>query len=75
MDTEQDPVEIPYDALSPEALRGVIESFVLREGTEYGDRDFTLQEKVDQVLQQLKRREAWVMFDPATETVTVQRTR
>jgi uncharacterized protein YheU (UPF0270 family) len=75
MDTEQDPVEIPYDALSPEALRGVIESFVLREGTEYGDRDFTLQEKVDQVLQQLKRREARVMFDPATETVTVQRTR
>ena len=75
MDTEQDPVEIPYDALSPEALRGVIESFVLRVGTEYGDRDFTLQEKVDQVLQQLKRREARVMFDPATETVTVQRTR
>ena len=75
MDTEQDPVEIPYDALSPEALRGVIESFVLRVGTEYGDRDFTLLETVDQVLQQLKRREARVMFDPATETVTVQRTR
>ena len=44
---------IPYSSLSPEALRGVVESFVLREGTEYGERDVTLAEKVDAVLGRL----------------------
>ena len=33
------PVAVPHTELSPEALQGVIEAFVLREGTDYGDRD------------------------------------
>ena len=65
------PVEIPYVELSAEALRGVIESFVLREGTEYGARDFSLDQKVAQVMALLVRGRARVMFDPETETVTV----
>ncbi|MEJ1965328.1 MAG: YheU family protein [Gammaproteobacteria bacterium] len=66
---ENQSVEIPHTELSAEALRGVIESFVLREGTEYGSRDFTLDEKVAQVIKQLERREARIVFDPATETI------
>jgi hypothetical protein len=65
------PVEIPHVELSAEALRGVIESFVLREGTEYGARDFSLDQKVEQVMALLVRGKARVMFDPETETVTV----
>jgi len=67
----QEPVEVPYTALSADALRGVLESFVLREGTEYGERDFTLEQKVAQVLTQLQRGEARVMFDPETASVTL----
>ncbi len=63
------PIDIPYTELSPDALRGVVEAFVLREGTEYGARDFSLEEKVAQVMRQLERREARIVFDPATETV------
>jgi uncharacterized protein YheU (UPF0270 family) len=70
-DPPQDPVEIPYTELSAEALRGVIESFVLREGTEYGARDFGLDEKVAQVMALLVRGKARVMFDAETETVTI----
>ena len=70
-DPPRDPVEIPYTALSAEALRGVVESFVLREGTEYGPRDFGLEEKVAQVMALLVRSKARVMFDTATETVTI----
>jgi uncharacterized protein len=71
-DGEQQPaVEIPYDQLSPDALRGVLETFVLREGTEYGERDVPLDTKVAQVLRQLERGEAQVVFDPNTETVDV----
>ena len=66
-----EPVAIPYTELSPEALRGVIESFVLREGTEYGERDVALEDKVLQVTRQLRRGEARIMFDPDSETIDV----
>ncbi len=65
------PVEVPFEELSPEALRGVIESFVLREGTDYGERDVAFEDKVASVRLQLKRREAAIWFDPATETIAI----
>mgnify|MGYP003580572908 CR=1 FL=1 len=68
---ELPPVEIPHTELSPEALRGVVESFVLREGTDYGEREFSLDQKVAHVLRQLERGEAQIMFDPNTESVTL----
>ena len=65
------PVEIPYTELSEDALLGVIESFVLREGTDYGPAEFTLQQKVSHVLAQLKRKDAKIMFDPDSESVNL----
>jgi uncharacterized protein YheU (UPF0270 family) len=65
------PVDIPHTELTADALRGVIEAFVLREGTEYGSRDFSLDEKVAQVMRQLEKREARIVFDPGTETVDI----
>ena len=73
-DLPLEPLEVPHDALSSEALRGVIESFVLREGTEYGAREYSLEEKCAQVLAQLKRGEARILYDPNTETVTLEAT-
>jgi uncharacterized protein YheU (UPF0270 family) len=70
-DEDLTPVPVPHTELSADALRGVIESFVLREGTEYGERDFTLDEKLTHVLHQLERGEAQIMFDPNTETVEI----
>jgi uncharacterized protein YheU (UPF0270 family) len=67
----QEPVEVPHAELSPEALRGVIEAFVLREGTDYGAHEYSLEQKVMHVLGQLQRGEARVMFDPNTETVQI----
>ena len=67
----QEPVPIPYRELSPDALRGVIESFVLREGTEYGEKDFTLEQKVAHVTRQLESGDARILFDPNTESVQI----
>jgi uncharacterized protein len=53
-------------------LRGVIESFVLREGTDYGEREFSLEQKVAQVLAQLERGQARILFDPQTSSVTLE---
>lgn len=66
-----EPVLIPYTELTSEALQGVIESFVLREGTEYGAQEISLEQKVGQVLRQLQRKEAQIVFDPDTESVDI----
>ena len=67
----QEPVIIPHTELSPEALQGVIESFVLREGTEYGEKDFSLEQKLAHVLRQLERREAQIVFDPESGSINI----
>ncbi len=65
------PVAVPYTELSAEALQGVIESFVLREGTEYGEHEFSLAEKRSHVMFQLQRGAAQIMFDPQSQSVDI----
>ncbi len=62
---------IPHTELSPDVLRGVIEEFVLREGTEYGEREVSLEIKVSQVIRQLERGEVSVLFDPESESCDI----
>jgi uncharacterized protein YheU (UPF0270 family) len=70
-DATQDPIVVPYAELAAELLRGVIESFVLREGTDYGEQAFSLDEKVAQVIRQLEHGEAHIVFEPTSQTVDV----
>lgn len=69
---DSDPVEVPPALLSAEALRGVAESFVLREGTDYGATEMTHEEKVGQVLAAPDRGDAQILFDPGTDSVTIR---
>ena len=64
-------MDIPLDALSDEALLGVIESFVLREGTDYGHGDFSLEQKCAAVRRQLERGEARLVFDVDTRSPNI----
>lgn len=50
----------------------MIESFVLREGTDYGEREFSLEQKVAQVRAQLERGQARILFDPQSNTITIE---
>jgi len=73
-DPEAEPaadIEVPWERLSPQALRGVIEEFVTREGTEYGAREVPLETKVAEVQRQLERGEVIVLFDARAETVNL----
>jgi uncharacterized protein YheU (UPF0270 family) len=65
-------IEVPTAELAPETLQALVESFVLREGTDYGVQEVTLASKVAQVLRQLQRGEARIVFDPATESVDIR---
>jgi uncharacterized protein YheU (UPF0270 family) len=64
-------VTVPYAELAPDLLHAVVESYVLREGTDYGEREFSLAEKVAHVIGRLERGEAQIVFDPETETVSI----
>ena len=68
-------VEIPASELAPETLQALVESFVLREGTDYGVHEVTLASKVAQVIRQLQRGEARIVFDPDSETVDIRAAR
>lgn len=64
-------VELDPDQLSPAALRGLVEEYVSREGTDYGHADWTLEEKVTQVFRQLERGEARIVFDIKLESASI----
>jgi uncharacterized protein YheU (UPF0270 family) len=64
-------VVVPYTELAADVLHAVVESYVLREGTDYGEKEFSLAAKVSHVMRQLQRGEARIVFDPETETVSI----
>ena len=64
-------VLVPWDQLSPAVLSSVIEEFVTREGTEYGENDVLLATKVAQVRRQLEKGDIVVLFDGKSETVNL----
>ncbi len=51
MNSPNPPIKIPYTELSQEALQGVIEQFISRDGPDSGYVDITFQKKVEQVMQ------------------------
>jgi uncharacterized protein YheU (UPF0270 family) len=67
------PIKIPIEALSPEALLGVVHEFIQREGTDYGHNEVSLETKTEQVLRQVKSGHTEIFFDATTESVTLVR--
>jgi len=66
-----DKMIIPWDSISDDALVGIIEEFITREGTEYGAVELSLAEKVDQIRIQLKNRQAQIAYDAELGTVSL----
>ncbi len=62
---------IPFDRLSPEALRNLIEEFVSREGTDSGYIRGSLEESVARVNEQLTKKQAFIVYDEKMETCNI----
>jgi uncharacterized protein YheU (UPF0270 family) len=67
-DQGEEGLEIPFERISPDTLRKMIEEFVTREWADPVDSGYTLEDKVAQVLRQLETHAAKVVFDVTTET-------
>ena len=64
-------IRIDPKDLSPEALQGLLESYVLREGTDYGAVELSLAEKVARLRRQIDRGRAVIVYDEVLESVTI----
>ncbi|SMC75364.1 hypothetical protein SAMN02746065_10963 [Desulfocicer vacuolatum DSM 3385] len=64
-------VKVPHDQLSPRALRGVVEEFLTRDGTDYGEVEVPLETRVAQVFAHLKSGKVVIVFDPDSQTCTL----
>ena len=63
--------KIPVSRLSPEALRGAIEEFISRSGTDYGEIEAPMETKFRQVKYKLETGSAVLIFDDETETTNI----
>jgi len=64
-------IVIPHRELSSDALYGVIEEFINREGTDYGEYELSLNQKVQRLLDQVNQARAFIVFDPESESTSI----
>lgn len=64
-------LKIPVNRLSSEALQGVIEEFISRAGTDYGEVEAPVETKYRQVKYKLDNGSAVLIFDEETETTNI----
>lgn len=64
-------MRIPYQQLDEITLNNLIEQYILREGTDYGEIEFSLQQKTQQILKQIKNKQIIIMYSELNESVTL----
>jgi uncharacterized protein YheU (UPF0270 family) len=70
-DYHEEGIEVPYDKIEPDTLRNMVEEFVTREWSDLSDSEYSLEDKIDQVLLQLKEKKAKVVFDFTSNTANI----
>jgi uncharacterized protein YheU (UPF0270 family) len=64
-------VEVPWEGLSADALEGLIEEFVTRDGTDYGTSERSLASKKAEIRRLLERGEVRIVFDPESGSANI----
>jgi uncharacterized protein YheU (UPF0270 family) len=64
-------MKIPHQQLSTETLHNLVEEFVTRDGTDYGDSEVSLEQKTSQVIRMLDKGDISIVFDADTESCTI----
>jgi len=64
-------LRIPCDKLPPDTLKALIEEFVTRDGTDYGETEVPLEQKIRQVYKELISGKALILFDTVEQTCNI----
>ena len=60
-------IEVPASALAEQTLHALLEEFASRDGTDYGVKELTLDEKVGRLRGQLNASRIMLMYDSDSE--------
>lgn len=61
-------VEVPTARLDAAVLQALLEEYASRDGTDYGERELSLEQKVARLHRQLQERGLLLLFDSESET-------
>ena len=56
-------VAVPAQRLQADILQALLEEYASRDGTDYGEREFTLEQKVEMLRSQLQRGDLQILYD------------
>lgn len=62
---------IPPEHLTEEVIRGIIEAYIAREGTDYGEKELSLAEKVTRLLPQVLVGDIVITYDEESGSVNL----
>jgi uncharacterized protein YheU (UPF0270 family) len=60
-------VAVPLQRLQDDVLQALLEEFASRDGTDYGERELTMSQKVDSLRTRLQRAELQILYDADSE--------
>lgn len=63
---------IPWQDLDEQTLRNIAESFILREGTDYGVEELSLTQKTDNLLAQIHIGSAVIIWSELHESIDIK---
>ncbi|MDA3786824.1 MAG: YheU family protein [Deltaproteobacteria bacterium] len=64
-------IAVPHEQIDPDTLRNMIEEFVTRDGADWGDPGCRLEDKITQVLRQLRNNKVQIVFDLKSNTANI----
>jgi hypothetical protein len=64
-------VIIPFETIEQDTLLNVLAELVTRDGTDYGSVEYSTDQKIKQILLQLKQGVVCLCYDPETESCNV----
>ena len=64
-------IEVPRDQLAADTLQALVEEFVTRDGTDYGENEIALSSKVNQVVNGIKKKEYVIVYHQEMDCVQI----
>lgn len=64
---------IPWQTLEEETLINIIESFILREGIDYGVKELSLTQKTQNLLAEIRNGNAVIVWSELHESIDIKR--
>ncbi|NNI28885.1 YheU family protein [Pasteurella multocida] len=63
---------IPWQELEEETLNNIVESFILREGTDYGQCELSLEQKKQALLSQIQQSTVVIVWSELHESIDIK---